>query len=255
MISKTIIAGLVAIAFVAGSVMTGTMTYAAPGDKGQPFEALQLQIDALQLQITELTFTQTEPDEPVIEIITNPAATESPLIVKDTAGNALFQVLPNGAIQLGSSTVIYDPDGSVGPDPIFIQAGSTIDGNPIASNADINALENALFGDFSIDAGVGGQVDTAVFHNATAVKCTFDLDGTVTGMLTANNIFIVWVASTPLVEQQIEDDRLPNTSVTAIFDERIITVPPSTPVLVETNLFHFGNPFLQDTVSNTCIVP
>jgi len=55
MTSKTIIAGLIVIAFVAGSITTGTMAFAAPGDQGKPFEALQAAIDDLQTQIDSIT--------------------------------------------------------------------------------------------------------------------------------------------------------------------------------------------------------
>ncbi len=47
MTSKTIIIGLVAVAFVAGSIMTGTMAYAAPN--GQPFQALWDAIENIEL--------------------------------------------------------------------------------------------------------------------------------------------------------------------------------------------------------------
>ena len=43
---------IVAIAFVAGSIMTGTMAFAAPGGgSGNPFNAIQQQLDALQAQV------------------------------------------------------------------------------------------------------------------------------------------------------------------------------------------------------------
>jgi len=49
----TIIAGLVVLAFVVGSMMTGSMVYAAPN--GQPFQALWDAIDELQIQIDLLS--------------------------------------------------------------------------------------------------------------------------------------------------------------------------------------------------------
>ena len=49
MTNKIIIAGLVALAFVGGSIMTGTMADAAKGEpNGQPFQELQTQIDGLE---------------------------------------------------------------------------------------------------------------------------------------------------------------------------------------------------------------
>ena len=52
MTNKTIIVGLVALAFVTGSVMTGAMAYAAPN--GQPFQELLDAIADLQDQIDDL---------------------------------------------------------------------------------------------------------------------------------------------------------------------------------------------------------
>ncbi len=49
MISKTIIIGLVAVAFVAGSILAGTMAYAAGDKNGKPFEALWTAIHEIEL--------------------------------------------------------------------------------------------------------------------------------------------------------------------------------------------------------------
>lgn len=55
MTSKTIIAGLVALAFVAGSLMTGSMAYAASNAQGQPFLELKAALDGIQTQVNGLT--------------------------------------------------------------------------------------------------------------------------------------------------------------------------------------------------------
>jgi len=52
MTQKTIMIGLVAIAFVAGSILTGTMAYAAGDKNGTPFEALWDAIHALETAIS-----------------------------------------------------------------------------------------------------------------------------------------------------------------------------------------------------------
>ncbi len=44
--TKTITIGLVALAFVAGSIMTGTMADAASKSQGQPFQQIQFQVDS-----------------------------------------------------------------------------------------------------------------------------------------------------------------------------------------------------------------
>ena len=55
MTNKTIIAGLVALAFVAGTMMTGTMADAAKGEpNGQPFKQLQEQVDELDTEMVQL---------------------------------------------------------------------------------------------------------------------------------------------------------------------------------------------------------
>ena len=49
--TKTITIGLVALAFVAGSIMTGTMADAASKSQGQPFQQIDTEIVALSLQV------------------------------------------------------------------------------------------------------------------------------------------------------------------------------------------------------------
>jgi hypothetical protein len=49
--TKTITMGLVALAFVAGSIMTGTMADAASKTQGQPFQQFDTEIVALSLQV------------------------------------------------------------------------------------------------------------------------------------------------------------------------------------------------------------
>jgi hypothetical protein len=63
MTQKIIIAGLVALAFVAGSIMTGTMASAASNAQGAPFKQLQDQIDTIDVEIVELKLVSHEPVE------------------------------------------------------------------------------------------------------------------------------------------------------------------------------------------------
>jgi len=51
--TKTIMILAIAVAFVAGSMITGTIAFAAPGDQGKPFEALQAQIDSIPIGDSE----------------------------------------------------------------------------------------------------------------------------------------------------------------------------------------------------------
>ena len=148
MTSKTIIAGLVALAFVAGSIMTTSMAYAAPN--GQPFQELWDAIDNLQIQIDSISFVQDDPTEPALEIQVDPSSTEPALEVNDGT-NVLFTINNDGSIQIGSNTVIVRPDGTVDGGPLFLQAGSTVDGQLISTGAhttDTNASTLCTTGEY-----------------------------------------------------------------------------------------------------------
>lgn len=66
MTNKTIIAGLVALAFVSGSIMASGMAYASGDKNGKPFEALWDAIHALETSVAE------------IELIPGPAGPPGP---------------------------------------------------------------------------------------------------------------------------------------------------------------------------------
>ena len=113
-----------AAAFVVGSIATGTIGYAdEDDDDATTLEAACLDAEeielffcqaifALQQTIEELTFTQTDPTESVIEIQLAPAATAPPIVVTDDTGlNDVFTVFPDGSIQIGFETVRILPNG------------------------------------------------------------------------------------------------------------------------------------------------
>lgn len=62
MTNKTIIAGLVALAFVAGSVMTSGIAYAKSDNNGQPFQELWDAIAGLQTQIDNINVDDADAD-------------------------------------------------------------------------------------------------------------------------------------------------------------------------------------------------
>ena len=132
MTNKTIMIGFVALAFVTGSIMTTSMAYAAPN--GQPFQELWDAIDNLQTQIDSISFVQDDPNEPALEIQVDPSSAEPALEVNDGT-NVLFTVNNDGSIQIGSNTIIIRPDGTVDGGPLFLQAGSTVDGQLITTGA------------------------------------------------------------------------------------------------------------------------
>jgi len=61
--SKTIIAGLVALAFVAGSIMASGMAYASGDKNGKPFEALWDAIHNLEVGLAEIELTPGPPGQ------------------------------------------------------------------------------------------------------------------------------------------------------------------------------------------------
>ena len=89
-------------------------------------------IIAIQDQLASLSFVQSNPNEPAVEIQVDPTSSEPALSVKE--GNTeLFVVKHDGSIQIGSNTIIINPDGTVTGGPLFLQAGSEVDGQLIST--------------------------------------------------------------------------------------------------------------------------
>jgi len=91
MTSKTILLGLVAVTFVAGSIMTGTMAEAKKDDKGNPFQAV---LDAIQNAITPVQSDITMIKSDVGDIKTE---TDKIQMIKDTISS---NVIPEPLNQL-----------------------------------------------------------------------------------------------------------------------------------------------------------
>lgn len=177
--TKTITILAIAFVLVAGSVATATMTFAEPPDKdpktfdeicdkaktGSTTEVLCEAIISLQNELEELNFTQTDPNEPVLEIQVDPTSTEPALNVNDGT-DTLFSVHNDGSIQIGSNTVIINPDGTVTGGPLHLEAGSTVDTNPISTGShtvDTTLADSAMYlvsNSVTLNPGVGttGQV-------------------------------------------------------------------------------------------------
>jgi len=99
MTQKTIIIGLVALAFVAGSIMTGTMAYAAPN--GQPFQAILDAIDDLQSQIVTIELTSDLGDTYI--------TTETTTIIAGIGGNGVAQC-DEGDVLLSGGYIFFGAD-------------------------------------------------------------------------------------------------------------------------------------------------
>jgi len=115
---------------------------------------------AVQAQLASLTFIQTDPNEPVLELQIDPQSTAPALVVTDGTDN-LFAVNNDGSIQIGPSSVVIFPDGAV-TGPLSLQSGSTVGGFDIIDTfefldkdidkiiADANDGFNEVFGDIDI---------------------------------------------------------------------------------------------------------
>ncbi len=103
MTSKTIIIGLVALAFVAGSIMTGTMAEAKKEDKnkGNPFQAILDAIDDLQSQIVTIELTSDLGDTYI--------TTETTTIIAGLGGNGVAQC-DEGDVLLSGGYIFFGAD-------------------------------------------------------------------------------------------------------------------------------------------------
>lgn len=190
MTNKTIIAGFVALAFVTGSIMTTSMAYAAPN--GQPFQELWDAIDNLQTQIDSISFVQDDPTEPALVIQVDPSSAEPALEVNDGT-NVLFTVNNDGSIQIGSNTVIIRSDGTVDGGPLFLQAGSTVDGQLITTGAhttDTNAGTLCTAGNYLDGDGTCKPISPSGGGTVTQVNTGSGLTGgpiTTSGTISVDN--------------------------------------------------------------------
>jgi len=105
--------------------------------------ALQQSIADLQNQFAEL-FVQTDLDKPVLFLQVDPNSREPALVVNDGT-NDVFTVNKDGSIQIGSSTVVLNPDGTVTGGPLILEAGSKVGVDVISTEPDDDTL-GALLG-------------------------------------------------------------------------------------------------------------
>ena len=131
-------------AILIGSISVGSVAFADDDEKDQKkgkkvktFESecakkldkKKLNLDGLfcaaiigiQEQLDSLTFTQTDPDKPILELLVEPSSEQPALVVRE--GNTdLFKVKRNGAIQIGSNTITISPDGTInsGGQPLVV---------------------------------------------------------------------------------------------------------------------------------------
>jgi len=65
--------------------------------------------------------------EPILELTTTPTSTAPPFLVTDSSANELFKINQDGSIQIGSNTIVIEPDGTISG-PVHLAPGSTLDG-------------------------------------------------------------------------------------------------------------------------------
>jgi len=104
--TKTIMILVIAAALVAGSLVTGTAAFAAPGEQGKPFEFLQAQIDDIISGATGGTVTS---------VATGTGLTGGPITTSGTISVDLNQIQSRvtGTCPSGSSIRAISPSGTV----------------------------------------------------------------------------------------------------------------------------------------------
>jgi len=93
--------------------------------------ALQQSIADLQNQF-DVLFVQKDLDTPVLFLQVDPDSREPALVVNDGI-NDVFTVNKDGSIQIGSNTIVLNPDGTVTGGPLLLEVGSKVDGNLIVA--------------------------------------------------------------------------------------------------------------------------
>jgi len=107
--TKTIMILAIAVAFVAGSMITGTIAFAAPGDQGKPFEALQAQIDSIPIGDSDWTISGSDMFSAVSGNVGIGTATPSQLLTLENGGSPRVFVTDTSS---GVTTQIGAQDGA-----------------------------------------------------------------------------------------------------------------------------------------------
>jgi len=107
--TKTIMILAIAVAFVAGSMITGTIAFAAPGDQGKPFEALQAQIDSIPIGDSDWIISGSDMFSAVSGNVGIGTATPSQLLTLENGGSPRIFVTDTSS---GVTTEIGAQDGA-----------------------------------------------------------------------------------------------------------------------------------------------
>jgi len=148
---------IIVLTIFVGAITTGIVVFADEAPKtlaGECAEELEdddmdldglfcLAIQSLNAQFDGI-FVQTDPNKPVLYLQVDPNSREPALVVNDGT-NDLFIVNNDGSIQIGSNTVVLNPDGTVTGGPLHLLVGSTVDNDLISTEPDEDTL-GALLG-------------------------------------------------------------------------------------------------------------
>jgi len=129
---------IIVLAFFLGTITTGIAVFAHEAPKTLAEECAEeledddmdldglfcLAIQSLNAKYNE--FFPTDPNKPVLYLKVNPES-DAPALVVNDGTHDLFIVNNDGSIQIGSNTVVLNPDGTVTGGPLHLLAGSTVD--------------------------------------------------------------------------------------------------------------------------------
>jgi len=143
---------IIVLAFFVGTITTGIVVFADEAPKTLAEECAEeledddmdldgmfcLAIQSLNAQFDGI-FVQTDRNKPVLYLQVDPNS-QAPALVVNDGTHDLFIVNNDGSIQIGSNTVVLNPDGTVTGGPLHMLAGSTVDNELISTEPDQDTL-------------------------------------------------------------------------------------------------------------------
>ena len=186
MINKTILVGLVAIAFVAGSIMTGTLVYGAP--TVNPLIAINAAIADLQARMTAVETVNTNQNTAISAIQTVNTNQQTQIdVLSAQVGNSV--ILAHN-LDLVPITAGWELDGVITVDTTgdrtLLFFGDTLCG---ADSDPGNFVEGV-----AIYISFGGN--TLVQHDGDCPAKSFDLNGDVDANFKAGDVIVLQVKTT-----------------------------------------------------------